>query len=1186
MDNQNPPEHRTTSFRAGKDDYPVFKDERQFIEKRRENMSCSTGTMVPYPTTENNLVGLCLSGGGIRSATFNLGFMQALYRYKVLRRVDYLSTVSGGGYIGSCLTSLLNTETGKMENKEAVPPQEDGTAPKADHLWDKANFPFSKPADNSNNFSGMAERAPVRHLRYFSNYLTAEGNPLQKYLGPVLAVTRGLLFNLLLIAPFIILAAALLAAVYHIPEGRIGSLQLNSTVSGMQRALDAQKKAVEAYKSDAYKLTQHHDELDMDERIQLVHQNPEWHAALRPLQEKVDAAAESVRAQWWAMLAIPLLALGLMMIMAFFLLVAPKKSSLALRFNFSYRFSQILFVSLGLLAIQAFGAALVYWEHYDIPDKLAFVSLLTFLGPRLLKDHAPTNGGTPKKAIVRILLSVVLMALTPVVLLYFTGVCVNFLLGNYMLQEEPFNWIIFAASLMVGTGLLIFTNRWLNVNKISLHNFYRDRLCRAFIIQGDDKTNSADRPFESVTPKDDGVALSGLYEDSDRHTGPYHILNANLNLKKRMPERPDGKKNTVLDQGNFRKGESFIFSKHWCGSAKTEFISTDAYQELDPHLDLGTAMAISGAAANIGMGQGDLPLLRMLMGLLNIRLGYWAPNPRRVRSWKNRLLFGRVPGAFSAISEWFGQYSLNGKFINLSDGGHFDNIGVYELLRRRCKYIIVADAEADQTMKFQALSYLIRLARIDFNIHIDIDISNLKLDDTTKLSGQHCVMGTIHYPKNESNNNASETGYIFYCKSSLTGDEPAHLNEYRVKNPSFPHQTTADQWFDEQQFEAYRELGYHIGKESVIAVEQIKDNTAMEDFFIRLKEFWYPRSRFIEERFTQHASELNRIIGEVKEDPNLAFMDAQMYPEWEKLMASTQNPPRVDMWLPRKAAERRAGFYICKQMIQLMENVYIDLNLEEEYQHPDNRGWINLFMHWAWAGMFRVTWAITACTYGAKFQRFCERRLNLGESQVISVVNLGRAVGNGDEPGKPTALELPAALSDDELAKVATSYLNEYEITKVDEHLKRDNGAEKASPTKTEVQRSCYGFILHVQNPLKQNDSIDFCFGFALTVQEVDAIHIDYFRIQDHLRQMGLGRQAMEELLKMIVVEQSNAARQDGKYDLGYERATLESFELATWAADLPKLAVEVRKLRNLLDSVVTEIADSVVIQPTDSSET
>jgi hypothetical protein len=101
-----------------------------------------------------------------------------------------------------------------------------------------------------------------------------------------------------------------------------------------------------------------------------------------------------------------------------------------------------------------------------------------------------------------------------------------------------------------------------------------------------------------------------------------------------------------------------------------------------------------------------------------------------------------------------------------------------------------------------------RMARIDFGIEIRIDTSDIKPDPITGYSRNHCAVRRIEYPE-------GDFGYLLYFKASLTGDEPEHLHEYKDKSPQFPHQTIAGQWFDEQQFEAYRELGYHIGKEGL-----------------------------------------------------------------------------------------------------------------------------------------------------------------------------------------------------------------------------------------------------------------------------------------------------------------------------------------------------------------------------------
>src|SRR5215510_14152631 len=85
----------------------VRQAEVQYIAARRRLLHPQGPEQDPGPVGET-LIGLALSGGGIRSATTNLGILQALSRMGILKYVDYLSTVSGGGYIGSCLTSLLS----------------------------------------------------------------------------------------------------------------------------------------------------------------------------------------------------------------------------------------------------------------------------------------------------------------------------------------------------------------------------------------------------------------------------------------------------------------------------------------------------------------------------------------------------------------------------------------------------------------------------------------------------------------------------------------------------------------------------------------------------------------------------------------------------------------------------------------------------------------------------------------------------------------------------------------------------------------------------------------------------------------------------------------------------------------------------------------------------------------------
>lgn len=147
----------------------------------------------------------------------------------------------------------------------------------------------------------------------------------------------------------------------------------------------------------------------------------------------------------------------------------------------------------------------------------------------------------------------------------------------------------------------------------------------------------------------------------------------------------------------------------------------------------------------------------------------------------------------------------------------------------------------------------------------------------------------------------------------------------------------------------------------------------------------------------------------------LDFMDAHIYPEWVHLIPKPSAPvsdpdpdsssdtgsapdsdtaPAINLWLPSEPPNIRKGFYLCNLMMQLMENVYTDLNLQSEYNHPDNRGWMNLFRHWSWSGMFRVSWTISACTFGARFQKFCETHLDLdiGDLMVEKHDHIGPAI--------------------------------------------------------------------------------------------------------------------------------------------------------------------------------------------------
>jgi hypothetical protein len=131
-------------------------------------------------------------------------------------------------------------------------------------------------------------------------------------------------------------------------------------------------------------------------------------------------------------------------------------------------------------------------------------------------------------------------------------------------------------------------------------------------------------------------------------------------------------------------------------------------------------------------------------------------------------------------------------YVNVSDGGHFENLGIYELVRRRCRYIVACDGEQDGGLKFEGLAGAIRKCRTDFGVGIDIDTDRIRLKNG--FSQAHCVVGRIKYPHDD------RPAYLLCLKSSLTGNEDTDVLQYRSTHPEFPHQSTADQWFDESQF--------------------------------------------------------------------------------------------------------------------------------------------------------------------------------------------------------------------------------------------------------------------------------------------------------------------------------------------------------------------------------------------------
>jgi Patatin-like phospholipase len=427
---------------------------------------------------------------------------------------------------------------------------------------------------------------------------------------------------------------------------------------------------------------------------------------------------------------------------------------------------------------------------------------------------------------------------------------------NALKYSDPSNvleiWIksypIYAA-ILICAGVAIVMAWRVDVNQFSMHLFYRNRLVRCYLGASNGKRYP--NQFTGFDLADD-MPLKDL-RNNNGYDGPYPIINSSLNLVK-------GKDLAWQE----RKAESFVMTPQFCGydvwleeqdspllikereeagkssgsmaaqmgantggkkdiprdpdtnaCAKSEekfhglarygYRPTSLYAFPRPFDGprLGLAMGISGAAASPNMGFYSSAPVAFLMTLFDVRLGQWLGNPRNPKTWRRA-----TPrfGLTYLLNELFAGTDDEAAYVYLSDGGHFENMGLYELVKRRCGLIIVCDAEADDCYGFTGLGNAIRKCRIDLGIDIDLDVADITPAKLGEPSKKHCAIGTIHY---ETVDKSAPSGTLIYFKASLTDDESTDVKNYQTMHSQFPHESTGDQWFTESQFESYRELGYH-----------------------------------------------------------------------------------------------------------------------------------------------------------------------------------------------------------------------------------------------------------------------------------------------------------------------------------------------------------------------------------------
>jgi hypothetical protein len=699
-----------------------------------------------------------------------------------------------------------------------------------------------------------------------------------------------------------------------------------------------------------------------------------------------------------------------------------------------YALSWFALVSLALLAPYA-----VYWL-IGIGPAATWSAVVTFLaahGATIFAgwsgkaDGKPTDNGILGLKPMD-LLAFIAAPITILGLLIAVSFCVSWSLDHLpetMWLGESYWRADALCCAGVGAVALLFGWR-VDINEFSMQSFYRNRLSRCYL--GATTPERQSDPFTGFDGRGKLMLLNGTTqraipkvrdllpvgyapaetehrwrEETKPYEGPFPIFCATLNLT-------TGQDLATQE----RKGASFAFTPLFSGYSVSwtdghvdsdvsynGYVPTEEYAYREQGISVDTAVAISGAAVNPNMGYNSNPALAFLMTFFNVRLGWWISNPRKKYQWPAEE--GRATPRLAVVNlfqELFGKVNDAAPYVNLSDGGHFENMGLYELVRRRCRYIVVCDAEEDPEMKFEGMGAAITKCRSDFGADIDLDLRPLQIDDKSGFSKAHCVVGTIQYPPpprgpDEDADEAEKripckclgdkdddpySGVIVYIKSSLVGDEPPDLLTYQLKHKVFPQDSTADQWFQETQFEAYRRLGHHVAMATIPPAltpgqARVHDRAEIPWLFRRLYAIWYPRTPEMEKYLGDHLKQYEGILKELRERKELVGLEARLNDAtpWEVTETVRWDLPQGDaqsMLYPEQFAN---------SVLDFMYTIYTDLKLA----FPDNRvsphaeWWICLFRRWCRVTLLKDAWTAHVQSYPLEFRLFALRELRLPEVQ-------------------------------------------------------------------------------------------------------------------------------------------------------------------------------------------------------------
>jgi Patatin-like phospholipase len=782
---------------------------------------------------------LCLSGGGIRSAAFALGVLQGLARAGVLGQFDYLSTVSGGGYIGGWLSAW---RVRAHELHERTPFEQLGA-------------------------EGL-EPAPLTRVRRLVRFLDPRIGALSVDVWTlVTTILRNLLVNWLVLVP-------LLAAAAMVPRLYLGLLGLPSqpelvshetllqwythgwilvvplvAVAATYAAFELPSLGNRAH-GQTWFLILFLVPVVLIHLLLSVHRYWAWQfgdetsvgnamivstlgmvipwvvgGALsdrwwRPWTWLAAAAAGAGGRAiiWWChggltrlahdnpqlfvVVDLPIMLALLFLQIAVFIGLASRDMSSEDREWWARAGAWILIVAVTWLVgslVIIFGPILIDrvvvgfgLSHYVGRAALGLFTVLSGSAAGRLGSSSLASGRWQAvKKLGFVLAAPAIVALLVALISDGNLHVLKWLHDRQLFAELPHldgaslpeDLLLLGALLTLGLAL----GRLVSVNQFSLHGMYKDRLVRTFLGASRPPEKRHPSPFTGFDAADN-LPMTRLAPLGR----PLHVVNVTLNLVD---------ENTLATQE--RKATSFTMTALHAGSRHLRYRPSAAYAG---GLSLGEAMTTSGAAVSPNMGAGSSPALTFLLALFNARLGVWLGNPGHAgqTTWtRGAPGFGVTP----LLNELLGRTSDRNPYVYLSDGGHFENLGLYEMILRRCQHIVVSDAGCDPTYCFEDFANAIRKVRLDFGIDVEFsDGLRIVSPEGPPACRARWAVGRIKYSNADPE---TPDGWLLYLKPAITGDEPVDVANYARVNTAFPHEPTANQWFDEAQLESYRMLGLH-----------------------------------------------------------------------------------------------------------------------------------------------------------------------------------------------------------------------------------------------------------------------------------------------------------------------------------------------------------------------------------------